>query len=154
MPSGATYAPPGAYQAPPSSAQRIGRGIGWGILYAQVWTIYRAVGLLIFGGLAAATSTNGQDATIIGLGIGVVLVLFALFHAVMGAVAGLLIGATNATEDSASVIGVVASLLMVGAQYLVGLRAGVGLIIGLFIAVSFGKYMGSNIAKKVHGNSW
>ena len=75
----------------------------------------------------------------------------ALFHAFLGAITGLIIGATNATDDAGSIVGIVASILALGLQYFLGGRTGIGLILGLFFAVGVGKAVGAGIANKVQG---
>jgi len=134
-----------AYNAP-SAGTRILRGIGWGALMGQIWTVYIAIGVLVFGGLAAAAS--GPGAGIVGLSMIVVVVLAAVGNAFMFAVAGFIIGAANMDDDGGAIVGIIVSLLIVGGQFLIGMRGIAGLIIGVFIAISFGRQIGGQIANK------
>jgi hypothetical protein len=136
--------------AAPTAGQRIGRGLGWGMLLGQMWTLYIAVVLMVLGGIGAATS-GGAGAGLIGLGIAVILVLVAIGNAFVFGIAGFIIGAADMDDDAGAIVGIVASLLIVGGQFLIGLRGGIGLIAGFFFAISFGRGVGAAIAKKVQG---
>jgi hypothetical protein len=144
---GTTYSPPmGRGYSAPSTGTRIGRGIGWGALLGQTWTIYIGVWLMVLWGMLSALGGSGG---IIGLGIGVVLFIIALGNAVVFGLAGLIIGAADLDDEAGAIVGIVASLLIVGAQYLLGFRAGfMSIIFGVMFAVSFGRGVGAAIANK------
>src|SRR5262249_7081257 len=146
-PQGMRYAPPAperrAIANEPSAGTRIARGLGWGILYGQCWTLWFAFRLMM-----AASMSSSSDS--LALAIAVLLVIAAVGCAFLGGLAGLLIGAMNATEDIGAGIGIVIGLGLMGVQYLIGLRTGLGLILGFFFALALGRFVGSGIANKIN----
>ena len=58
-------------------------------------------------------------------------------------------GAANMTAETGAVLGIVVGLLVVGLQFLIGVRGIVGVVIGVFVAISLGRYVGAGIANKV-----
>jgi len=130
---------------PPTTGQRIGRGLLWGALLGQMWTVYIAV-VLIIGGLALAGLGAGG---LITISIALVLFVVALVNAFVFGIAGSIIGAADMDEDQGAVVGIVASLFIVGGQFLLGMRGGLGLVLGIIFAISFGRGVGIGIAKQI-----
>lgn len=140
---------PGASQRTslPTTGQRIGRGVGWGILLGQCWTLWLAIRVVLLGG----NQSMAMDPRIADLGPGNIILLAALLYAVMGAVTGLLIGLINADDDSGGIIGIVMGVLAMGAQYLLGGRSGISIVFGIFLAISIGRWVGQTLANKADG---
>ena len=121
----------------PSSSVRILRGLGWGALYGQWWTL-----LNVFWGLVYSKGDTG------GLGAIVFLVfVFGIFFAVIGSLIGLIIGAANLKPDAAAIVGVVCGLILMGLEYWYSGSA--GSFVNIFFWIFTGRFIGAGIALRV-----
>ena len=148
--SGYNYAPPqagGGYvpagppvraaYAAPSTGLRIGRGLGWGIVYGQIWTVLNLFWAFVYG-------QAGHGAAEIILRI----VLFVVLFGFAGAVVGLFAGATNADVKTGSVIGIVVGLLLFVGEFLLGGSKASGLVNVVFWFFT-GRVVGASIAARI-----
>ncbi len=92
--------------AAPSTGLRILRGIGWGLVYAQIWTV-----LFIFWGLVWG-GAKGQLKDVDGVMLVVLFIGLAFIFGFCGSLVGLIIGAINAEEGAAVAAGVGMGLLL------------------------------------------
>lgn len=138
------FAPAGA---PPSAGLRIARGVGWGALLGQCWTIW----ILIRIGLGLGTiSLSGNAEADTAKNLFIFFTIGAVIgYAILGGLVGLIIGAGNLTADVGAAIGIGASIIQMGLQFFLGLRSGPGLIFGIFLAIAVGRYVGTTIAGRV-----
>ena len=123
----------------PSLGLRIGRGIGWGALYGQWWTL----GVFIWDILRS----SGGEHPLSAAWMGGLTLLFALFFAFVGSVMGLIIGAMDAMPDTGAIVGVVIGLVMLGLEYLLT-RSGM-IFVNIFFWFFTGRFIGANIAARV-----
>lgn len=136
---GMQYAPKPFRQTglPPAAGTRVLRGLGWGALFGQWWTLW-----VVFWDLIAHSS--GERDT--GLMIFVALVL-GVFFAVVGSVMGLIIGMIDAMEDVGAIVGVVFGVLMLALEYSITRNS------MIFVNILFwsftGRFIGRNIALRV-----
>lgn len=151
---GMVYTPPVAQAAvAPPSGTRIARGLGWGALYGQAFTAWTLLRVFMRGTSAAASSAASGaqiNAAFAGQAIAIAVVVCALMFAVIGSIIGLIIGSGDMDADKAGVVGIVAAMLVVGLQFALGYRGGVSLIIGIVVYIGIGRYVGQNIAARVH----
>jgi len=139
---GMAYVPPAVvspqmFSQEPTTGQRILRGLGWGALYGQWWTLWNIVSAMIWGGF------SGHSSAILVFTVILMVVVFAF----MGAIAGLIIGAINGDEGTGTVVGIVFGLLCFGGEMLL---AHSGLAFTSIIFWFFtGRYVGRNIGRRV-----
>ena len=128
----------------PTTAQRIGRGLGWGALYGQWWTLW-----IVFWSVVLGAITSNQGFMLFMLAAGLIA---GIGFAFVGSIVGLIIGATNSEEDQGAIIGVVAGLLLFGIERLLSAK-GLGLS-GIIFWFFSGRYVGRNIAAKVQKTTY
>ena len=108
-PGAAAYTPfPGGVNTrmqPPSMGQRIGRGLGWGVVYGQWWTLLNTFWFIVYGGL------KDTSAAIVYIVLSVIVFTF------MGSLTGLIAAVVDADTNVGSIIGVVAGMLLFAAEY-------------------------------------
>lgn len=96
----------GQYSREPTSSERILRGLGWGALCGQWWTLWESVfGIIIPG------HQNGAIMV-------VAILVLAIWFGFVGAIMGMIIGAVNAEDNVGAGIGIGIGLLMFGAEFL------------------------------------
>jgi hypothetical protein len=126
-------------QEAPSTGQRVLRGLGWGAICAQWWTLLNSFWFLVYGG-----SSHGAAVAIVFILLG------ALIFTVTGSVVGLILAAIDADVATGAIVGVVAGLLLfVGELALNGFSAS-----GFFNVIFWfftGRFVGANIARKIQG---
>lgn len=122
----------------PGLGTRLLRGTGWGLLYAQVWTVCSLVGALLISLLA----TRVEIAVIAFL---IMAVLSGLFHSAMGALIGVTAAFLNADEDTGGWIGMSVGLLIL----LIGLVAGFLAFWSVFFYILLGRWMGRSVAAHI-----
>jgi hypothetical protein len=138
----------GVFPRDPSAAQRIGRGLMWGALYGQCWTLCAGLGEIFFGYTAMTGQISWGDAIWRTL-------IFTIFFGIVGSILGLIIGAVEEKSTSigvgivlGTVVGVVGGLLSCGLELLITWSPS-----SLFTLVLWffsGRYMGTNIGRKVN----
>lgn len=85
----------------PGAARRVLRGLGWGIVFGQIWTALRLFWMLVWSGGGAA------DQLFVGF------LIYGIYFGFFGALTGLVIGASNTQRGAllGSVVGVGIGLL-------------------------------------------
>jgi hypothetical protein len=121
---------------PPSSGLRFMRGIGWGILFGQWWTLWTIISSFIW--------SQGKESTAVLI---VYFVIMAFAYAFVGALVGLVIAGMNADPGVGAIVGVVAGLLFCGLEVFV-MHSAAGFINVIFYYFT-GRYIGANIAARV-----
>jgi len=139
-PQGMSFTPQVAQSAnraqPPGLSKRLLRGLGWGLVMGQWWTLWTIISIFLWG---HASSTKFVIAA---------LIIFGLMYGVMGVIAGLLIAALNAPIQKAIIIGVGVGLL---ACVLEIVWSGNPIQIINFVFYFFtGRFVGAGIAARVH----
>ena len=138
---GGMYVPPAAIShqmmgREPNTGERISRGVGWGALFGQWWTLWIIVfDILIYG---------FKDSSAHPLGAVLLSLFFAVFFAAIGAIAGLIIGAINGDEGSGAIVGIVAALILFGIEAYMT-HSFFNIIFWFFT----GRFVGANIGKRV-----
>ncbi|HEV2471849.1 MAG TPA: tetratricopeptide repeat protein [Chthonomonadales bacterium] len=132
---------PALYQrqiAPPSSSARILRGLGWGAVYGQWWTLWNMFWLIFWNSVGA-----GHDIALYVI-IGIVC---AIGFGLAGSLLGLIIGAANLDMRK----GILAGAAMgIGFFVLEGvLLHSITSIINIFFWYFTGRYVGSRITWRV-----
>ena len=127
-----------AYTAP-TSGQRVMRGLGWGALCGQWWTVWN-----LFWATLHGLGSKGDNFMLTVL---VMAIVFGLVFAVAGAIVGLIIGAMDSDTSQGAIIGVVAGVLLCGVEVL--LTKNSFMFINIFFWFFTGRYVGANIAAKV-----
>lgn len=139
---------PMARHAAPSSGTRILRGLGWGFLYGQWWTLWNIFWGIVWGSFSTATSHSNIGGGSLVLVIVITSLVFAIVFGFVGAVAGLIIGASDSTVETGAIIGVVAGLLLCGLEFLLSQSGAT--VINIFFWFFTGRFVGTSIARKVH----
>ena len=140
QPQGMNYtqtARPKVVHVAPDLGTRLLRGLGWGALYGQVWT-----GWNLFW--SAVWEFNK-------LGISGMLQLLAVYLVVFtigGTIAGLIISVLPPSIQSGVAVGVVFGLIFFGLEML--LEPGPGMAVNIFFWFFTGRFVGANIAARVH----
>ncbi len=135
------FAPAGA---PPSAGLRIARGLGWGFLWGQWWTVLNLFWAFVWGGV---NSLGGKHENLVLMGV-ILGVIFVLVFGVAGAVVGLIIGAMNAPVQTGAVIGIVFGLIFCGLEVVLG-GFQPGMLINIFFWFYTGRYVGAKVAMHV-----
>lgn len=137
---GMPYAPKPIVRPPewqtPSLELRLARGLGWGALYGQWWTLWTLFSMFAFGG--------GKNMAIL---IAFVLV-FAVLFAVAGMGVGLIIGATNVRPDKGALIGIAVALALMGLEFLF-FGQDPRMLINIFFWFFTGRFIGASVAVRV-----
>jgi hypothetical protein len=120
---------------PPGLVRRVLRGMGWGILYGQWWTVWTIISLFIWG--------DGSFSLRMVVEVVIMMVIFGFF----GSITGLLIGAANASESTGTGIGVGMGVLLCLMEVLLSRSAG-GLVNLIFYFFT-GRYVGRGITGRV-----
>jgi hypothetical protein len=138
-PNGGPQAPPSAVPGaqmidgpPPGLGRRILRGWGWGAVYGQWWTLMTVLSSLLWEHSFPS--------------FGVILVM-GFFYGFFGSLAGLVIGAANATASTGMMIGVGTGITLCLLEVLVTHSAS-GLINLIFYYFT-GRYVGAGITGRV-----
>jgi hypothetical protein len=139
---GMAYTPPAAvspqmFSREPTTGQRILRGLGWGALYGQWWTLWRFISAMVWGSFSGHAPIN----------IVVWVIEMLVIYSFVGSIAGLIIGAINGNAGSGSVVGIVAGLLCFGVLLLLS-PSGIAFL-NIFFWFITGRYVGANIARRV-----
>lgn len=123
----------------PGAAQRIVRGLLWGMAYGQVWTV-----LTIFWDLVWGAARGGS-----GFGFGWVAgaVFITVVFAFFGSLTGLIIAASNATISTGAAVGIGAGLLLCLLEALA--THNFGGMLNVFFYFFTGRFVGANIALRV-----
>lgn len=137
-PPAAVYQAVPQYAASPGLGLRIGRGLGWGLLYAQTWTLVTMFSV----GLISLFVTKVEMAILVFLVMGV---LNALFHSSMGMLIGGIAAFMNADEDTGGWIGISVGLLIL----LIGLFFGFLALWSVFFYIFVGRWIGRSVAARV-----
>ncbi|MCC2672825.1 MAG: repeat-containing protein, partial [Armatimonadetes bacterium] len=92
---------------PPSVALRLVRGLGWGIIYGQWWTLWTIFSAFLWGGAS--------------LGSSIVLraIVYGIAYGFFGSLVGLIIAAANLDEDQAVYAGVGAGVVILGLELVI-----------------------------------
>jgi hypothetical protein len=115
--------------------RRIARGMGWGILHGQWWTLWTVLSMFLWG----HGSFDGEMVAEI--------VLRAFIFGFFGSLTGLIIGAANASEGLGAHIGVGVGVLLCLMQ--AALFQSATLLINLIFYYFTGRYVGAGIAGRV-----
>ncbi len=120
----------------PTVGQRIGRGLGWGLVYGQWWTLLNTFWFIVYGGLSNAT------------GAMIYIVLSMIVFTFMGSLTGLIAAVIDADTNVGSIIGVVAGMILFAAEYF--LIGGSPLsLINVFFWFFTGRFVGRMVAAKI-----
>lgn len=130
---------PHMFSREPTTGERILRGLGWGALCAQWWTLLVFIWQILIYGLLP-----GKLDAVTAV---VMTILFVIVFGFVGSLAGLIIAAINGDENTGAVVGVVFGLLFLGLEFLMTRNPRI-LINALFWFFS-GRYVGASIGKKV-----
>jgi len=123
-------------QMAPSAGLRMARGLGWGALWGQWWTLLNAFWFLVFGGY----KQGGFAAAVIIAGIFV--------FGFVGSLVGLIEGAVDASVETGSIIGIVAGLIFAVIE-LVLLGFSASGFVSILFWIYTGRRVGSMIASKI-----
>ncbi len=121
---------------PPSAGKRVLRGLGWGAVFGQWWTLWEMISSLLWH--------SGEHAFIYYV---IAILILAPIFAVMGSIMGLVIGAMDAHQDTGAIVGVVFGLIILGLKFFL-MQSGT-VFLGIFFWVVTGRFIGSNIAMRV-----
>jgi hypothetical protein len=135
-PPEASFTPPVIGRAP-GPVRRILRGIGWGLWYGQWWTLW-----MIISSFLPWNQPTRVDAELI-----FTFVIMAVVYAFFGCLAGLIIGASNATFATGAIIGVGVGITVCLLPML--LSHNFGGVINLFFYYFTGRYVGAGITGRV-----
>lgn len=143
-PGGMQYNPslrPVASSEPPGLGKRLLRGLGWGALFGQWWTLWIIVWeFVIHGGYLQRP-----------LALLLATIFIGIFFAIVGGVLGLIIGALDSDEDQGMYIGIGCGLLLLGLEYwLSGGSAQIAL--NIFFWVFTSRFVGRNISRHVQAD--
>lgn len=122
---------------PPSAGRRILRGLMWGPVYGQWWTLWSLISLVIF----RFSSLNPTDVLIEAL-------VYLIGYGFFGSLAGLIIGATGARENVAAGIGIGVGMLVMVLEYL--LTGSAFQFINVFFYFITGRFVGAGLETRVH----
>ena len=138
------YSPPASQLAPapheaskefgaaPGIARRVGRGVFWGIVYGQWWTL-----LNIFWSFAW-----GHGGVSFGVGLQMV-----IFYGFFGCLAGVIIGAANMPLGRGAIVGVSVGILVWLLE--MALSGDTGGLINIFFYFFTGRFVGAGITWRV-----
>jgi hypothetical protein len=129
------------FGTPPTTGQRIGRGLGWGALIAQWWTLLNTFWFLVWN--FNDVSQHSAPA----LFVGIIVVVLAIFFAIVGSIMGLIIGAMDADEGTGAIVGVVFGVICLGIEFLLARNAGA--LTSIIFYYFTGRFIGAQIAAKV-----
>lgn len=115
------------------------RGVGWGALYGQWWTLWTIASHFFWN-----RSSESNDT----LSLVIVFVLYALSYAFFGIIAGLVIAGILAPPATGAIVGVVVGLCVMGIEAY--LNQSLGSLINVFFYFFTGRYIGANIAARVN----
>lgn len=119
----------------PGVGLRLLRGVGWGLLYAQSWTVFS-----LFGAVFISLLTTRVEHAIIAL---IILgALTVLFHSAMGVLTGVVVALMNADEDMGGWVGMSVGFLIL----LIALRAGFLAFFGVVFYIFVGRWIGRSVA--------
>jgi len=119
----------------PPAGTRIARGLGWGFVYGQWWTLLNFVWrVLIYGHYRSEP-----------LAAGLLLLAMVIGFGIAGAFVGFIIGAANASDTVGVVLGVIAGLCFFGLELLAG-----GSAFNLIFWFFTGRFVGRMICARVH----
>lgn len=130
----------GQWGAPPGLARRVLRGLGWGVIYGQWWTVLTVAWDLFFGATRGDFSFDVR--TILAV------VIFAIVYGLAGGLTGLIIGASNAPMSAGASVGIGAGLLLCLLETLA--MHNFGGLLNVFFYFFTGRFVGAGITWRVH----
>jgi hypothetical protein len=119
----------------PGFVRRVGRGMGWGILYGQWWTLWSTLSLFMWG----QGSFDGRIVSFI--------LDRAILNALFGFLAGIIIGATGATMSVGTNIGIGTGIAL--GLLRMALSGNPLMLVNLFFYFVTGRFVGSGITWRV-----
>jgi len=122
----------------PGLGLRLLRGAGWGLLYAQSWTVFSLFGAIMISLL----TTKVEHAVIAFL---VLCTISLLFHSAMGLLTGIVSALLNADDDGGGWVGMCVGFLIL----LVGLRAGFLAMWAVVFYIFMGRWIGRSVAARI-----
>ncbi len=143
QPQGMRYtprAPVAPTYYPPSTGTRILRGIGWGVLYGQIWAMWR----ILFAVLFAGNDRFG------GLGVVIEVIFWVVISAFFGGLTGLIIGAGNMDDSTGGGVGIGLGVIYCILRAL--LLQSAAFVISIFFFVAMGRFIGASVAKRVQAS--
>ena len=117
-------------------ALRIGRGLGWGVIYAQAWTLWPLIAMVFWNRFPSL------------FGLVVVMLVAGIFHALVGALAGLLLAVGKVPFQSAPMVGVILAVAVCGLEIFLTGSPNV-VVNGLFFVIT-GGYLGTGVASRIY----
>jgi hypothetical protein len=122
----------------PGIGCRLLRGLGWGLLYCQVWTVVSLLGAVV----ASLFTTKVEHAIVAFLVLGL---MTTLFHSAMGLLTGVLVAVLNADEDAGAWVGMSVGFLILLCGLFAGMLAMWAGVFYLFV----GRWIGRSVAERV-----
>jgi hypothetical protein len=132
------HAPTPVAAEPPSLGLRLLRGLGWGLLYSQVWTVFAMVVVLF----VSLLTTKVALAIIAFLVLGF---MNLAFHGGMGMLIGAVAALMNADEDTGGWIGMSVGFLIL----LIGVMYGFLFFWSVFFYIGLGRWVGRSVAAHI-----
>jgi hypothetical protein len=123
---------------PPSMGLRVLRGLGWGLLYCQTWTVFSLFAVAFLSLMA----TKVEHAIIAFV---VMCLLTAGFHSAMGLLMGIVVALLNADEDGGGWVGASVGFLIL----IIGVKFGFLAMWGVVFYLLFGWYIGKAVGYRV-----
>jgi hypothetical protein len=130
---------PKEFGAAPGLVRRVGRGLLWGAVYGQWWTLMTIASALFFGAIHGEISFDLRT-------VGVIVSLL-IEYGFAGSVAGLIIGAANASFGTGAAIGVGVGLLLCLLEALG--EHSFGGALNIFFYFFTGRFVGAGITWRV-----
>jgi hypothetical protein len=140
---GMLYTPRAAAQiadVSPPTGTRIARGLGWGALFGQWWTLWIVFWDFIIWPSARPGGSYSMLVIIVGA------LILGIFFCIVGGLLGLIIGAMDAMPDIGATIGIVFGLVLMALEMWLG---GGFRVINVFFWIFTGRFVGRNIAYRV-----
>ena len=125
--------------ARPGVIRRIARGLLWGVVYGQWWTLMMIVSAFFWG---AMRSDLAFDSRLI-----VIWVIFAVVYGFFGSLSGFIIGASNAFMGTGVAIGIGTGMILCGLQALA--QHDPGDLVNVIFYFFTGRFIGAAITRRV-----
>jgi len=122
---------------PPSPGRRIMRGLMWGPVYGQWWTLWSVISLVIF-------NLGRLDVTDIILRS----LVYLVGYGICGSLTGLIIGATGARDKAAMGIGIGVGMLVMLIRAM--MEQSPFRLISVFFYFVTGQYVGAGLGNRIH----
>lgn len=132
------HAPTPMRAEPPQLGLRLLRGLGWGLIYSQVWTVFAMVVVLFVALLATKVAVAMIAFLVLGF-------MNMAFHGVMGMLIGGVSALMNADEDTGGWIGMSVGFLIL----LIGVVFGFLFFWSVFFYIGLGRWVGRSVAAHV-----